>query len=247
MADSPVRAAVAVHHVMPETLAAVSRILKVLEQAGVERAALMVAAGATWGRGELARLRDFARRGHVLAGHGWLQEPKRHAQPTLSLVSECVQHRGLDEDSIATLISRCHAWFEDAGLPGPVLYVPPRWALGRIRRWRLRELPFCYYENLWGTYDALTDRHICMPLARYHADRWWRVPLLAACNGVSVRCAPSAAHLRLAVHPFDLRLPMAAALRRMLGRIQPVDPIGSLVAGSTREVQAAPLPREDVG
>ncbi|WP_206054911.1 hypothetical protein [Nitrosococcus wardiae] len=93
-----------------------------------------------------------------IAGHGWSHRVERigglrHCLHSLLLSRKAGEHLALeDEDNdIAHLIARCHAWFQDHRLGSPDLYVPPAWAMGRLKWERLRSFPFRYYEVFGGS------------------------------------------------------------------------------------------------
>ena len=98
-----------------------------------------------------------------------------------------------------------HAWFAGQGLPAPTHYVPPAWALGRISRRQLEDLPFATVEVLRGVIDVASGRLDPMPLLGYEADTGLRSLFLRSFNAwnrmaadFTGRCA------RISLHPFDL-------------------------------------------
>lgn len=215
----------------------VEGILELLTEAGVDTATLFIVPGSGWDEAGLARVREWHAQGWTLAGHGWEHRavPPRtlyHRLHSLILSRDCAEHLSLETDAVAALIGRCFAWFDAHGLAAPRLYVPPAWALGRISRARLRELPFHLYESLSGVYDAESDRFRRLPLVGFEADTALRVPVLRAANAANV-----AMHrvlrkpLRISIHPFDLDLRLAGDVVRLLSCCDCFLEYDALVAG----------------
>ncbi len=216
---------VSIHDVMPQTLDRVEHLASRVP--AVVGGTLLVVPGPSWSERELSRLRNLEDAGWELAGHGWLHraEPPRSfsAHVHRAVISRGVaEHLDRDESEIAELIARNAAWFVESGLRAPTLYVPPAWAMGRISRARLRELPFERYEFLTGVYIAREDRFERQPLVGFEADAAWRALVLRGANlasralhGVSGRT------LRVAIHPFDAELRLRRALEATLAGLGP--------------------------
>ncbi len=220
-----VRVLVSVHDVMPETLPRVERILDLLESEGVGAITLLVVPGAGWTSTDITSLRAYQKRGHELAGHGWRHRVDRiagirHRLHAGFISRNVAEHLALDAEGISGLIARCHAWFLDQKLEPPSLYVPPAWAMGRIERSRLAELPFLRYELFSGILSAQTGRFYPIPMLGYEADTALRAPLLRLWNGLNRRRSARVGWLRMGIHPYDLDLRLAGDLRRDLRRFR---------------------------
>ena len=221
----PARTLVSIHDVMPETLDAVDDILRRIADAGTPgTVTLLVVPGRDWSEEGIATLRRWADAGHELAGHGWMHEVERirgvrHRLHSLFISRNIAEHLALDEQGIRTLIHDCHAWFGRMGLPAPTMYVPPAWAMGRVDRDALRELPFRYYETLSGLYDAETGIMTRIPLVGFEADTPLRAGLLRIFNAANRWLANRRGRLRLAIHPQDFGLRLADDLERMTAAV----------------------------
>ncbi len=208
-------ALVSIHDVMPETLPRVMDILRFLEKNSVFPATLLVVPGRPWPARDIKELKTLQDAGYELAGHGW-----RHRAATFSsgwhrlhglLISgNEAEHLALSPRAVVNLVIRNYRWFASAGLDPPVLYVPPAWALGRIREKTLQTLPFRFYETQTGLFDAHKGNFQLMPLTAYMADTAFRKKALKTINFVSR--LPVSAPLRMAIHPDDLNLPLAGDL-----------------------------------
>jgi len=225
----PIRTLVSVHDVMPDTLERVQRILDLCARVNPGPIALLVVPGRHWDRTDIDRLRDWQAAGHRLAGHGWLHRVERfgglyHRIHGAFISRRVAEHLALDRPAIARLIRRCHAWFESQGLAPPDLYVPPAWAMGAIKPADLAALPFPRYEVLTGVRDAATGRLLPVPMLGFEADTPARALAIRLWNRVNRRRAATRGLLRIAIHPDDLELRLAADLRddlRRFGRWEP--------------------------
>jgi predicted deacetylase len=219
----PLPALVSVHDVMPETLEDVQSILALLTSRGVRPVTLLVVPGRDWTAAGIATLRDLQYQGCVLAGHGWTHRVKHVRGPKHRLHSRLMsrraaEHLALDADAIAALITRCHTWFANHDLGNPELYVPPAWAMGTLNRAELAKLPFRQYEVFGGVYQAGHDKLTHLPLTGYEADTGWRALAVRAWNRANLRRARQDRPVRIGIHPFDLRLKLAADLKALLAR-----------------------------
>ncbi len=228
-----VRALVSIHDVMPETLNRAQHILELCAVCNPGPVTLLVVPGRDWDRAGVERLRAWEAAGHQLAGHGWSHRVERfgglyHRLHGALISRRVAEHLALDGKAIGRLIERCHAWFPAQGLAAPDLYVPPAWALGSIERAELAGLPFARYEVLSGVRDAATGRLIPIPMVGFEADTPVRVPAIRWWNRISRRRAAAIGWLRIAIHPRDLGLRLAADLHRDLHRYGRWEPYAAL-------------------
>ncbi len=217
---SPPVALVTIHDVMPEYLAKVESILALCQDHDLRPITLLVVPGRPWEPSQIAMLRAWTEAGHILAGHGWqhhvdIVRGLRHRLHSLLISRYVAEHLALDAIGIAELILRCHAFFAEHDLPAPTLYVPPAWAMGRIPRATLRQLPFAYYETLNGVYDAHQDRYHTLPLLGFEADTSTRAAFLTVSNAVNAARGRGRV-MRIAIHPHDLDYRLADRLRSWL-------------------------------
>jgi predicted deacetylase len=219
--DEGIQTLVSVHDVMPATLDAVETILTELEAAGIAPVTLLVIPGADWQTDTIDRLRALQARGYELAGHGWRHHVDRitglaHRVHAGLISRNVAEHLAQDADGIQDLIARCHDWFLTHDLGAPRLYCPPAWAMGDIPRNRLTALPFKEYELFAGVLCASTGRLKPIPLLGYEADTPTRAPVIRVWNRLNRWLAVHMGWVRIGIHPFDLRLRLAADLRRDL-------------------------------
>lgn len=221
-----IRALLSIHDVMPQTLERVRKASQEMAALGLPPAVLLVTPGAGWQEPGLAELHRLARAGHPLAGHGWTHRAAhvrgwRHRLYSALISRQTAEHLALDAASIAALIERNFAWFSENGFAPPQLYVPPAWGLGALSAAAMRSLPFRYYETLTGVFDSERNQWIRLPAAGFEADTPARVLALRTLNAANTALSRwTRRPLRIAVHPYDLELRMADALRVLLHRVE---------------------------
>ncbi|HCS88766.1 MAG: DUF2334 domain-containing protein [Thiohalocapsa sp. PB-PSB1] len=230
-------ALVSIHDLMPSTMPAVRRLLRLLERTASQPLTLLVVPGRGWSQAATRELKVLEQAGHILAGHGWLHHIERFRNPYhwlhgLLLSRRVAEHLALDANAIIELINRCHAWFGDNGLNAPYLYVPPAWALGPISIERLAETcPFRLYETFTGILDADGRRMTRMALLGYEADALPRVPVLRGFNAINRRWAKSSGLLRIGIHPHDGELHLRRDLLSDLEHYRIIGDYASLYVG----------------
>jgi predicted deacetylase len=218
----PVQALVCVHDLMPETLGRVERIVALCAESGSGPLTLLVVPGLGWDRAGIARLRAWQDQGHRLAGHGWVHRVERfkglaHRLHGLAISRRVAEHLALDAQGIASLVRRCHDWFPAQGLAPPALYVPPAWAMGPIGPESLAALPFAQWEVLTGVRGP-GGRLLRLPMVGYEGDTRARRVAIRLWNRANRARARACGWLRIAIHPGDLDLGLAAELRQDLAR-----------------------------
>lgn len=217
-------ALISVHDVMPETLPAVQESLALLAEQGIDRCALLVVPGAGWGDASLAELHRIAACGHELVAHGWLHRTRPRSpwhRVHAGLISRNVaEHLALDRAGIVELMQRSARWFADNDLAVPATYIPPAWALGRLRSADLVSTPFAVIETLRGLRVRTPDGRFhfeALPLVGFEADTPLRAEVLSNWNRLQLRRARRLGRpLRIALHPHDHQLHLARQLRAVL-------------------------------
>ena len=208
---------------MPRTLDNTERIMAELGSAGLRPVTLLVVPGSGWDSRSLERLHGLVSAGAELAGHGWSHVAEhirglRHRLHSALISRDVAEHLALSRDEAVILMSRCHDWFITNGLPGPTLYVPPAWAMGRVRRSDLDELPFDQFETLGGVYDTRSRQFRRTPMIGFEADTAFRAASCRAWNWLNLRFAGESNPVRVAIHPQDLELLLERDLRNVINQ-----------------------------
>lgn len=224
---APPEIILSIHDVSPRSLPKVQEILATLTPRQVANCTLLVIPGVGWTPPTLNILREWQRRGCRLTGHGWCHRslPPRTVYHWLHsrLVSrDAAEHLSRRPRELKSLLQGCYDWFAGAQLLPPDLYVPPAWAMGNLSKPALHALPFKMVEYANGVYHTQLGTFRPLPLVGFEADTPLRSLLLRGWNRINYAVAVrSGRPLRVAIHPFDLRLRLAAALRSLLALQQP--------------------------
>jgi predicted deacetylase len=222
MKEAEWKAVLSLHDVMPETFDRMEEILHRLAETGFPPITLLVVPGRDWKEPQLRRLRELAGQGYALAAHGWHHEVDHpsgiyHRLHSALISRNVAEHLALDETGILELMERSAKWFPEQGLPMPDLYVPPAWALGKIRREALQGLPFRYIEVLRGFLDTRTGRLRGLPLVGFEVEDPWRKVFLSRWNRFQLlRARRSGNPVRIGLHPNDFHLLMARDLEALI-------------------------------
>jgi uncharacterized protein len=210
-----------IHDVMPDTLDDVEHIVSELGDLGYGTVTLLVVPGSGWTADSLQRLAALSQGGAELAGHGWrhIVDDIRglwHRVHSLLISRNVAEHLALSRSQIRSLVQQCYDWFAANDLPEPQLYVPPAWAMGRIDRSDLDQLPFNQYETLAGIYDAGARSFRRTAMVGFEADTAFRALSCRFWNRLNLRAAGTSKPIRVAIHPRDLHLLLADDLRGFL-------------------------------
>ena len=174
-----------------------------------------------WTVESLQRLRLLTGRGAQLAGHGWRHKAAqirglRHHVHSLLISRDVAEHLALSRSGAIELMAGCYRWFEENDLPMPQLYVPPAWAMGRVSRKDLEQLPFRQFETLTGVYDTREAIFTRTPMVGFEADTPMRAFFCRAWNRLNLMVAGSSKPIRVAIHPQDLELRLGGDLRQFI-------------------------------
>ncbi|MGD2269256.1 MAG: polysaccharide deacetylase family protein [Desulfobacterales bacterium] len=215
-----------IHDVTSATLPEVMQIIEVLKVLGIPPATLLVVPGGEWTAKQLATLRHLQNNGFEIAGHGWTHrcsmiKTLEHRIHSVIFSGNVAEHLSLESEQIVDIIHRCYRWFQESDIKAPELYVPPAWAIGKVSRKTLKELPFNMYECLSGIYDSRTDSFMRLPLAGYEVDTQFRTGVLRTLNLINYGLAAMLGlPLRIAIHPFDFRRGMGSDLKARLNKLE---------------------------
>jgi len=114
------------------------------------------------------------------------------------------EHLSLTREGILGLMQKNYEWFGRHDLPSPTHYVPPAWALGKVRLDDLKGCPFQSVETLRGVLIPSEGRFCPVPLLGYEADTPFRARFLKIFNAINRKKASSQELIRIALHPLDL-------------------------------------------
>ncbi|MFO8152335.1 polysaccharide deacetylase family protein [Thioalkalivibrio sp.] len=213
---------ISIHDVMPATLPQVRGLLAQLRRHRHRWITLLVVPGRDWHPAEIDQLHAWQQGGLELAAHGWSHRAERlrgirHRLHAALISRRAAEHLALDARGIGDRMRASAEWFGRQGLQTPSTYVPPAWALGRVPRDVLAELPFRRIEVMRGLLDPRTGRLAPLPLLGFEADTRVRSGFLALWNRLQLLQAwRNGLPPRISVHPNDPNLRLAASLDRCL-------------------------------
>lgn len=203
---------------MPGTLDDVREIIQFLEGHGTGPVTLLIVPGRKWEKSGISFLKELENDGYKLAGHGWTHQRLRtasfaHGVHSRLMSRDYAEHLSLEREEIMNIVRRSYGWFQKEGLKPPILYIPPAWAIGKISKNDLKELPFRFYETMMRIHDSDTGSSSKLPLVWFNADTSLRVFSSHVSNALNKAIgALSNQPVRIAVHPIDLRLGFASHL-----------------------------------
>ena len=211
-----------IHDVSPESFGAANELVDRLTAAGPRPLSILVVPSGEWHGHQVDTLIRWERQGHVMAAHGWSHRGGAgrtlyHRIHGRVFSRDAAEHLSKSPQEILGIVRRGEQWFRDAGLRPPALYVPPAWALGDMPLRAFRETAFRWVETLGGIYDVHADRMHRLPLVGFEADTESRRRLLRLSNRLNWTLGAAARRpVRVAVHPHDLDLLLAADLARVM-------------------------------
>lgn len=209
MNDGALQGIVSVHDVMPETFVDCMYLVDRLRTLKVEPITLLVVPGRQWSKTQVVTLKQLQRDGVILAGHGWMHcvdtiNTTYHRIHSLILSRHVAEHLSRSSAEIRQLMLNNYNWFSDHGFVPPTLYVPPAWAMGKLTRDELPDLPFSYFETLLAVYDVKQKIEHKLPIVGYEADTKFRSMALRLWNSSNETLAVSQKKpLRIGIHPRD--------------------------------------------
>lgn len=216
------KALISLHDVMPETFSEVKSVIERAKAFDIPPIILLVVPGKDWQEDQLEQLKQWSSEGFQLAAHGWFHNVEQfgglyHRLHATLISRRVAEHLSLSRQEEIDLIKRSVNWFVTQGFPHPDLYVPPAWALGKIRRSDMAELPVSYIEGLRGIYHTQSGKLKPLPLVGYEVDTLPRQLFVRPWNRMQIRRAErNGIPLRISLHPFDFSLRLASDLEQLL-------------------------------
>ena len=218
-------ATVSIHDVMPHTLEGVRALIHHIPDEKRHKVLLLIVPGVEWTPEQIDKLKRFRDEGFLFAGHGWQHRTPHirgvyHRLHSLLISRNVAEHLSYTTDELTDLLRQNYDWFAQQGLPSPETYAPPAWAMGKLTRKHLRELPFRYYEDTQGFYDSQSDNYKRLPLSGFEADTWLRENFLRLWNSINRSLSSPKKPLRISLHPYDLDYRVSDQLQRFIRSIE---------------------------
>ena len=211
-----------IHDVSPESFAPAGELVDRLTAEGRRPLSILVVPSGDWRGHQIETLIRWQNQGHVMAAHGWSHgcdaaRTLYHRIHGRLLSRDAAEHLSKSSQEILGIVRRGEQWFREAGLRPAGLYVPPAWALGAMPLRAFRDTAFRWVETLSGIYDVRADRTHHLPLVGFEADTESQRLFLRLSNRLNWTLGAAVRRpVRVAVHPNDLSLLLAADLARVL-------------------------------
>lgn len=196
-----------IHDVWPKTLPQVEELIVLIRQHHPDAPiGLLVSVDAEWNEASISKLHALSEDpGLFLCGHGGTHRAPEtktlyHKIHSALISRNAAEHLSRPVEDLIQLVQHCYKWFGENGFESPSLYVPPAWAMGKLKKKHWNALPFRYYETLFGIYDREGKTFYPLGVKGYEADTAWRSFALRASNGVNQNLPFP---LRIAIHPND--------------------------------------------
>ena len=188
----------------------IENIIQILKnQFNIYKICILVIPGLEWKKGQIKKLRIWQYDGIEIAAHGW----NHKAGPTKSLYhrihstimsADCAEHLSKDSKKIFDMMKNSYDWFKQNGLQIPRLYVPPAWALGKIKIDDLSRLNFTHYECTTGV--ICNKKYRFVPLLGFEERTLLKALIRRFFNSLNYLMALFTGIIRIAIHPDDFNL-----------------------------------------
>lgn len=215
-----------IHDVMPETFWNVSMILDRYFEIPEFAPDLLIVPGCHWECKHIDQILKWAERGCNLVAHGWNHRIERygglfHRLHSVLISRQVAEHLQFKSHEIRSLMQDSFAWFSKTGLPEPVYYVPPAWALGSIRPEDLKTTPYSKVEVMRGFIDTQNAKLVPAPVLGYEADTAFRAWFLKIWNQQAINTANRHHQLlRVSIHPYDFEYLLKSDLEALLKHLR---------------------------
>ena len=118
--------------------------------------------------------------------------------------SNCAEHLSQDSNTVFNIMKKSYSWFIGNDLDAPKLYVPPAWALGKIKKESLSKLSFTHYECTTG---MIHNNKFCfIPLVGFEESTRTGALIRRFFNYFNYVMACFTGTIRIAIHPEDFNL-----------------------------------------
>tara|TARA_A100001015_G_scaffold201502_1_gene224928 strand:+ start:2126 stop:2836 length:711 start_codon:yes stop_codon:yes gene_type:complete len=202
---------ISIHDVMPSNLSKINNIIYDLKKNyNITQLTLLVVPGLKWEKDQIAELKSLRSQGHELAGHGWIHKTSNiktiyHKVHSKLISRDVAEHLSISKKEIINLLNNCFDWFKNENLPQPTLYVPPSWAIGKLKTKDFNKTKFQMFETLSGIY--FKNKFHKLPLLGYEADTLFRKFMVKISNKINNATASIfKIPIRLSIHPNDFEL-----------------------------------------
>ena len=186
----------------------------------------MVIPGLDWKFHQIKKLKLWQNSGIEIAAHGWKHEAQEkkslyHKIHGFIMSANCAEHLSKNKQEIIELVNESYNWFIDNGLKKPTLYVPPAWALGKVKKEELYQFNFTHFECTTGMFHK--QKYSFLPLLGFEENILLGALLRRFFNSLNFILARFTGVIRIAIHPNDFNLYLKKDLEKYLTKsLEPV-------------------------
>ena len=213
---------VSIHDVAPNNLDNIENIIDTLQnQFNINKICLLVIPGLNWSKQGIKKLHIWQNRDVQIAAHGWNHQAELHKTfyhniHSLILSANCAEHLSKKRQDVFKIIKKSYDWFIKNGFQKPILYVPPGWALGKIKFEDFSKLNFTHYECTTGMIHNQKYRFI--PLLGFEENTIIKACLRRFFNKLNYIMAYFTGLIRIAIHPDDFNLYLKDDIAKYLSK-----------------------------
>ena len=201
---------ISIHDVAPHNLGDIENIIQILiNQFYINKICILVIPGLNWKKHQIQKLRSWQNDCIEIAAHGW----NHQAEPTKSfyhkihsviMSDNCAEHLSKDKKTIFNIMKNSYDWFIINGFQKPRLYVPPAWALGKIKTQDLSQFNFTHFECTTGV--IYNKKYRFVPLLGFEERTIIKSLVRRFFNFLNYFMAYFTGIIRIAIHPDDFNL-----------------------------------------
>ena len=215
---------ISIHDVRPDNIDAIKNIKQLLNnQYNIHKICLLVIPGCKWNHIQIEQLKKWQSDHCQIAAHGWehVSDNKKslyHLLHALIISGNSAEHLSKHSWDILNLMKKSYDWFVSNGFTPPRLYVPPAWALGKIKTEDLLNLPFKNFECTTGVLHK--GKYKFLPLVGFIATSQARAYLQKFFNFLNFQMAKMIGVIRISIHPEDFDHYLSNDANKYLSRIK---------------------------
>ena len=201
---------ISIHDVTPSNIDTIENIIQTLQnQYKIDKICILIIPGLDWHNAQINKLISWQNSGIEIAAHGWSHVAEQnktiyHKLHSLFLSANCAEHLSKKREDLLIMITKSYNWFITNGFRRPLLYVPPAWALGNLKKTDLMQLGFTHYECTTGMIH--NQKYYFLPLLGFEEKTFIGAHIRRFFNSLNFFMAHFTGLIRLAIHPNDFKL-----------------------------------------
>ena len=211
---------ISIHDASPQNLSNIEKnIFTLKNKFQISKICLLVIPGLDWNQKQINKLKLWQKNGIQIAAHGWkhtAQSKKTlyHKIHSVIISNNCAEHLSKNKQEILTIINDSYNWFISNGFQKPILYVPPAWALGKIKKDDVNRTKFTHFECTTGILHK--QKYYFLPLLGFEEKTYLGSKIRQFFNYLNFFFAYFIGVIRIAIHPNDFNLQLKDDIEKYL-------------------------------